>query len=38
MSMLRQASLFALLTLVLGFVPLIMAALMQFVPRSGTWR
>ena len=34
MSMLRQASLFALLTLVLGFVPLIMAAVYMIRPTE----
>lgn len=34
MGMLRQASLFALLTLILGFVPLVMAAVYVFRPTE----
>ena len=38
MKMLREIGLFALLTLILGIVPLIMAVVFMVRPRSATWR
>jgi hypothetical protein len=38
MDMLRQASLFARLTLIVDFVPLVMALVYVVRPTSSTWR